>query len=707
MKQNKILSIALTAAMFGAIVLSGCNNKPVETTVGTTVAPTATETEVAATDSASEEGVITDENGAPMISINFDGEVPEGAYVARGDVSLSIEDVNDAKALLVSGRTDNWNGVNFPCDFFAGNVINVSTRCMCAGGGVRISLQYDTFGTTTYSTICDIPNCDTDFNSGAGTIEIPGNATNVYVYVEGLDVSDIYVDSMTVSVNGEYVDPASLSEVTLVDTSAYPQLKDLYEDYFKIGCAIPASMATNENTSFIDLVAHEFNSVTLENEMKPENILDTATNTGDPATYNESPAVDFSKCKDALDYCYANGIQVRGHVLIWYSQTPDWLFYENYDVNGELASRELMLTRMENYIKSVLTYIDENYPGMFYAFDVVNEAVDDNYQLRDCLWLQTIGDDYIEKAFEFARKYAGEGVDLFYNDYNEYVAAKQEKILEVLRPIAEAGNIDGFGMQSHINTTITVDKYIEVLKTYSDELGVKIHITELDIKQSSGEFGEYKQGLFYQSLFEGLIAAKNEGYPIESVTVWGLTDDISWRANEMPLLFNGDLSIKDAFTGVCNAVTGDTLPEPEGYAAAQSAASAPINEDFEGASFIGGPRYNSVQTIVTTDAYEGSQCLENSLGDAEYDGYSIDISGFCGQTINYSFAVKTDAERMHLTADIQDEWPWLEDIDTSSGEWIYVEGTYEVPDLDGLTIYFETEDMNPFLIDSIHIEAAG
>lgn len=705
MKKRKVASLAIAFAMlFSAFAIAGCD----KTDSVETSATEATSAEVSET--TEKQGFVPPKpvvsvpevkDGVPAIIEDFTGD--ENLAIARGDVTTELVDSDTGKALKISGRTDNWNGANFACDFFSGNTIRVEVGVKCDGGTARISFQYDSYGTTTYSNIVDVTGCSSDYTKGVGTAAIPTGVENVYVYVEGVDTTDIYIDYIFVTCEGDYIEPNFTVE--LADYSEYESLAELYEPYFKIGTAIPNSMVENED--LIGFVQKEFNSITLENELKPEAVLDYDTCISDLDTYNENPAIHFDNAQAALDYAKANGIAVRGHVLIWHSQTPDWFFYENYDVNGELASRDLMLKRMENYIKNVFEYIDANYPGVFYAYDVVNEAIGDDNNLRQSNWTETVGDDFIFKAFEYADKYVPEGIDLFYNDYNEYVPAKQDKILEYLKPIAEAGYIDGFGMQSHINTGITAEQYVEVLKKYSDELGgVKIHVTELDVKQSTVSFNpEYDQGLFYQSLFEALIDAKEEGYPIESVTVWGISDTNSWRANELPLLFNGDLSQKDAFRGVVNAVTGDVLEKPADYREPLGAGD-PINEDFEGDSYYGSPRISSTLTVVG-DAYEGDKCLECSGGTAEYDGYSIDVSRFLGHTIKYSFAVKSDAAETRFTADIDGSWPGLASVDTSSGEWIVVEGTYDVPsDLSSLSLYVETADMSSFCIDSIVIEAA-
>lgn len=152
-------------------------------------------------------------------------------------------------------------------------------------------------------------------------------------------------------------------------------LKDLYEDAFYMGVAAPDYVIRTE--PYKSLVREQFNSMTMENEMKPDYIMDKAASIAQIDTYKEHVAVNFNACKNGLDFAKENGISVRGHVLVWHSQTPDWFFYENYDTNGQLAGRDLMLKRMENYIKDVIAYTETNYPGVIYAWDVVNEAVAD------------------------------------------------------------------------------------------------------------------------------------------------------------------------------------------------------------------------------------------------------------------------------------------------------------------------------------------
>lgn len=537
-----LLAVCMLAAM-----LAGCA-KPVEE-------ETAPEESVVL-----EVGVNWDENNVPFILEGFEGE--EHCGLERGEVSFEVvEEEEGNHALHVSNRTDSWNGVNFAANEFRGNKINAWAKVKCVSTGIHVTLQYDLAGTTSYTWIGSAAGSDASYVSVGGSIAIPAEATNVYVYAEADGLSDIYVDDVSVKVVGEYTPHLEGASIGYADFSGYENLKDVYADYFTIGCAIPMFYVGNPNQEYIQLVTKEFNTVTMENEFKPDGILDFDASKGDLEKYNESPAVKFDNVIPTLDYCRDNGIKVRGHVLTWHSQTPEWLFYEDYDVSKGYASRELMLKRMENYIKSVLTWCEENYPGVFYAWDVTNEAIDDstNALRADVPWTKTVGNDWVEYAFKFARQYAGEGVKLFYNDYNEFVPAKCVGIINLIKPVAEAGNIDGIGMQGHINTENSIGQFINCAEKYADELGVIINVTELDIEMPAGEDGELKQGEYYRDFFKALIDAKEAGLPIEGVTIWGLCDNLSWKAGTRPLLFNGDLSKKPSFDGMVCAVTGDEL----------------------------------------------------------------------------------------------------------------------------------------------------
>ncbi len=365
-----------------------------------------------------------------------------------------------------------------------------------------------------------------------------------------------------------YLDDVKSVMKPFCDTSGYPSLKELYKHQFYIGAAVPGGAINTPMYS--SLIARQFGSMTMENEMKPDFILDEAESKRDLAAHKESAALHFQSCEPMLQYARQNGIAVRGHTLVWHSQTPAWFFYEDYDTSGKLASRELMLKRMENYIKGVISWTEENYPGVIYAWDVANEAVADYFgagaapmRQEGSLWYQVIGEDFVAKAFEYARKYTqqyapGRSIKLFYNDYNEYFPSKRDGIVALLEPIRDAGNIDGVGMQSHIDTKRPLegaDGYMTAVRKFRDELGLEIHVTELDVGIAQGDTEE-SQGTYYREFMEALLKEKKDGAKITSVTFWGLTDEMSWRPNESCLLFRGDLSRKPAYEGVVEAIGG-------------------------------------------------------------------------------------------------------------------------------------------------------
>jgi len=634
------------------------------------------------------------------LTIKADFNEKDKFWQTNGSCKVKLE---NGKAVITNRKESNA-GIAVPCAEYRGNTVNATAMVSSENDSVRLTLTYDIYGNVSYVTVASGDTTADAESQISGNIEIPANAQNAKIYIEASDVRDITVSSFEVSIVGDFNDLTGTPVEELADPTKTASLSAAYADYFKFGVASPASVMTNKNDKFRKLLKTQFNSVTPENELKPENVLDASKCLADPAKYNESPAIHFDAAKPILDYCKKNNIPMRGHTLVWYSQTPSWFFYENYDVNGNLASRELMLKRMENYIDSVMNWCEKNYPGVIYAWDVVNEAAADDGGMRDCYWKQVVGDDYVERAFEFARKHGPSGVQLFYNDYNEYQTSKMDDILTMLRPVAAAGNIDGMGMQSHISSGLDPNNYVNAAKTYADELGVVIHITELDVTAPKSLNPMYDQGVYMKKLFSAIVEAKKAGVPIECVTIWGLTDDMSWKSSTKPLLFYGNLSPKPAYEGVMCALTGGEVAKPADYQEPSSDLT-PYYEDFEDKKFHGGPRYSAVLKVVE-GGYEGNYCLENSEGYAEYDGYSIDVTQFAGHTIHVSFVIKSKADVCKCTADIDGSWPNIVEVQTGSGEWVTGEGDYKIEEgTTSLSIYFESSDMSPFYIDNIKIEA--
>lgn len=490
-------------------------------------------------------------------------------WSAKEGANLSTETDNPRSGnycMKISGRTKTSSGAKLEIGSMlkSGHYLSVSAFARYASGPENKRIQITMFCGGKYYSLASKELARGEWGELTGSMAVPG----------GVDLSEVTLFFETPWVQNPaeqedlmdiYVDDVKVSLVPFCDTSSYPSLKELYKDQFLIGLAVP-NMVLN-TPEYCQLFQQQSSSMTMENEMKPAYIMDQAASKNNLSEYREHVALNFDSYKTGMEYAKHNGIAVRGHTLVWHSQTPDWFFYEDYDVSGKRADRDLMLKRMENYIKDVIAWTQTNYPGVIYAWDVVNEAVADYFgagqapmRQEDSLWYQTIGEDFVQKAFAFARKYTkeygGENIKLFYNDYNEYFPAKRDGIISLLKPVKEAGNIDGVGMQSHFDTTRPLEGdsgYMTAVRKFRDELGLQIHVTELDIGIAEGDTEE-SQGIYYQKFMEALLKEKAAGADITSVTFWGLTDGLSWRPGERCLLFNDDLSRKPAFEGVVKAI---------------------------------------------------------------------------------------------------------------------------------------------------------
>lgn len=335
-------------------------------------------------------------------------------------------------------------------------------------------------------------------------------------------------------------------------------LKDAFQHDFTIGVAVNSGGINDKEE--MEFISQNFNSITMENAMKPESLMDGM------ATENSEDGMPEIKTKELdriLSTAQEHGLKLRGHCLVWHNQTPEWFFSKDYEPSKGFADKETMKKRMEAYIKKVLTYCQENYPGVVYAWDVVNEAVgDDNNYRTKSNWYEIYGDEsYITDAFTFARKYAAPDVKLFYNDYNEYIPEKRETIMELLKGLHEKELVDGMGMQSHWDMEYpSAGMLQEALEEYGTIDGLEIQLTEIDMHNTDdSEEGYQKQAERYKEFFETILRAKRTGKAnVTNVTVWGLTDDVSWLTGfkgetSYPLLFDENYKKKPCFDSILAA----------------------------------------------------------------------------------------------------------------------------------------------------------
>lgn len=331
-------------------------------------------------------------------------------------------------------------------------------------------------------------------------------------------------------------------------------LIDLFAEHgMKVGTCLNTQMLDRAGVKKI--LINNFNSVTMENSMKPDYIFNKKKS-------QESGELVIEFNSDALrmmKFAQENNFSMRGHTIIWYSQTPDWIFHEDFDQNKELVDREVMLARMEAYIRNVFQAIDNlGYTDIFYAYDIVNEALMENGTKRSNRWTQIIGEDYLWYAFYYADKYAPESIDLYYNDYNEQF--KTQTLYDFVTSLVDEDGrylIDGIGLQAHLYTSDSLDTYFKTIDKLA-ETGLKMQLTELDVclgryqaPQAGTDENLRKQGRFYYDLINGLFERVDAGtIKMDALTFWGICDNMSWRKEYKPLLYDVILNPKYALYGV-------------------------------------------------------------------------------------------------------------------------------------------------------------
>lgn len=331
-------------------------------------------------------------------------------------------------------------------------------------------------------------------------------------------------------------------------------LYQTYEDYFKVGCCMSSSML--QNTTLRKIAKEQFNSLTAENEGKPEHVLDKAA--CQALSDKSEVVITVEPFEKIYDFCEANHIAVRHHTFVWYSQTPGWLFTEDYSDNGKQASRELMLKRMDSFMKETFTAINDRWPGLVYAFDIVNEAVGNGgagYN-KNNKWFDTIGEDFVYQAFKCAYQYKEEDQELYYNDYDfDYNTDNCTFALNgFLKDAIEDGYIDGVGIQGHIDCD-NIRQDIAAAKLIKEK-GLKCQITELDITtNSTSEEGLQKQKKAYKDLVSQILKLNESGETeVNAIVVWGIVDNLSWKSGQNPLLFDSNYTKKPAYYGFLEAI---------------------------------------------------------------------------------------------------------------------------------------------------------
>lgn len=330
-------------------------------------------------------------------------------------------------------------------------------------------------------------------------------------------------------------------------------LKDAYKDYFSIGVAV--NMRNISNPEQIAIIKKDFNSITAENDMKPQST--------EPA-YGQ---FNWENADKIANFCRSNGIKLRGHCLMWHAQIGEWMYK---DEKGDLVSKEKLFQNMKHHITAIV----ERYKDVIYAWDVVNEAISDGgwqggrrgmgehpSPYRNSPLYQIADDEFIKKAFIYARE-ADPNVLLFYNDYNAADPGKRDRIYNMVKSMKEEGvPIDGIGMQGHYNVYGPSMEDVDAALTKYSTIVKHIHITELDIRANQEMGGQLNfsrdggnisqvvrtlQEDQYARLFKVLRKHKDV---VDNVTFWNLSDRDSWLgARNYPLPYDENYKAKRVYS---------------------------------------------------------------------------------------------------------------------------------------------------------------
>jgi len=314
-----------------------------------------------------------------------------------------------------------------------------------------------------------------------------------------------------------------------------------------IGAAADSAYLGEAN--YGNLLASEFSQLQAENEMK-FGIIHPRPDT-DPTPY------DFSGADALVSFAQSHSMVVRGHTLVWHNQVPDWV------TKGGFKAPKLA-TILQGHINTVMG----RYASKVYAWDVVNEAINDDGTVRDTLWYDQPGigyagqgTAYIEHLLRWARA-ADANAKLFYNDYNaEILDAKSDAIYAMAADFKSRGvPLDGIGFQTHIDLSFdkpsTLGSYAGNLQRFA-ALGLELHITELDIRlNDSSPASLNAQAKLYGELMTMCLQQPK----CRVFQTWGFTDKYSWipeffSGKGWALLWDANYQKKPAYTAVHDALT--------------------------------------------------------------------------------------------------------------------------------------------------------
>ena len=347
-------------------------------------------------------------------------------------------------------------------------------------------------------------------------------------------------------------------------------LKDVFEDDFYIGAALSVDQISGKEPEALALAAKHFNTITPENVLKWEEVHP------EPGRYN------FEAPDRYVAFGEEHRMHIIGHTLVWFHQTPDWVFQ---DSSGKVLSCEALLERMKDHIFTVMG----RYRGRIHGWDVVNEAIMADGSWRKSKWFDIIGEDYVLKAFEFARQ-ADPDAQLYYNEYDYEFRPKCEGVIRLIQNLQAKGvRVDGVGIQGHWFVDHPRMDEVEAYVLALTRSGVKLMITEMDIgvlpfypidakivdlssfdAETQKKYNPYPNGL--PDAVEEKLAKRYADFfsffrkhrdKFGRVTFWAVHDGQSWRnywpitgRADYPMLFDRRCQPKPAFHAVVRTALG-------------------------------------------------------------------------------------------------------------------------------------------------------
>ncbi len=412
---------------------------------------------------------------------------------------------------------------------------------------------------------------------------------------------------------------------------------------FRFGAAINTTLLRN-NATYRSLVTKEYNSVTPENVMKWGTIHPSANG------YN------FENGDTLVNFAAQTGKRVHGHTLVWHQSLPNWVT----NFAGDSAAWENVL---KTHIQAVVTH----YKGKLASWDVVNEAFNDDGTLRNSVWLQHLGTNYIARCFQYARQ-ADPDVLLFYNEYgHEYSTAKLNAVAALMASFKANGiPVDGVGLQMHMNKNTNINSLSNAINVMA-ATGLKVHISELDIAMNP----ENNQSLAYTPAIAQAQADKYRSVmfaylavPVAQrygITTWNVSDADTWITGtysrpDWPLPFDNTYQKKQAYYSIIRSFSASwkydaaTTTSIAGTYADLATSGSAITTNYAGSAMTFDDDNSSVQNIGFMFRYNGTvytQFVLNTngfikLGATAPASASIFFPTFNGNTNGIITSTETD-----------------------------------------------------------------